>query len=44
VERSAKKVFQRSNWSRKGKSLGNGLQRRLLKGQMGAENTWRALG
>ena len=25
VERSAKKVFQRSPWSRKGKSLGKGL-------------------
>ena len=44
VERSAKKVFQKSNWSRKGKSLGKGLRRRLLKGQMRAENTWRALG
>ena len=43
VERSAKKVFQRSNWSRKGKSLGKGLRSRLLKGQIRAENTWRAL-
>ena len=43
VERSAKKVFQRSPWSRKGKSLGKGLRRRLLKGQMRAENTWHAL-
>ena len=43
VERSAKKVCQRSNWSRNGKSLGKGLRRRLLKGQMRAKNTWRAL-
>jgi len=28
---------------RKGKSLRKGLRRRLLKGQMRAENTWRAL-
>ena len=44
MERSAKKVFQSSTWSRKGKSLTRkGLRRRLLKGQMRAENTWRAL-
>jgi len=44
VERSAKKLFQRSNWSRKGKEFEKGLRRRLLKGQMRVENTWRALG